>query len=516
MEIKPLVGLAGVVIAALTAEFNDGVTSAALPDVLGGLGLDRDQGTWLPTLYATGQVIGMALSPWLAVTLTVRRWGLFAIALCCVSSIFIPCTSNLSLIYAMSLARGLSGGLIIPLLLIVGLRVLAPPIRLYGLALYALSATFGPNFSETLAALWTGFVGWQFVFYEALPFCAAAAVLVWYGVAQDAPHTERFRKADWRGALLIVIIAGTLVPMLEQGDRYDWFNSQVICVLALVSAVAIPLFVINEIYHPLPLFGFFLLKRRNVTYALITLFTFLLLALAGSALPLDFLQRVQGFRPRQSQIVTLAVALSQLVLLPLMAVVLNFERVDSRVVSFIGLACILGACIGNVFLTSVLQSSGFLIWQGLVAIGEPMVVMPLLMMATNALRKPEEGPLGSALVNSCRAIAEPVGAWLLQLIMRWRGSLHYSRIVDQSGQQRFSVLQAPVLSPGLAPPLLPDGRPRAPGSLEAFSRVVQEQATVLTLSDAFVVIGGITVALMVVLVTLPERTYPPRIALAQK
>jgi len=57
---------------------------------------------------------------------------------------------------------------------------------------------------------------------------------------------------DWRGALLLVMGVGALSTMLYQGDRLDWFNSRLICVLALVSAVAIPLFLVNEWFHPLP------------------------------------------------------------------------------------------------------------------------------------------------------------------------------------------------------------------------------------------------------------------------
>ena len=513
---RSFLALLGVLIAALTSEFNDQVTSIALVDVRGALGISNDPGTWLQSLYASGEVVGMALSPWFAVTLTVRRWGLFSIGLCCATTLCIPFTANLALLYGLRLVQGFSGGLIIPLLLIVGLRVLAPPVRLYGLALYALTATFGPNLSTTLAALWTGIVGWRFVFFEALPLCAISALLLWYGMDQDDPQFQRFRQFDWRGALLIAIGFGALTTMLEQGDRYDWFNSQMICVLALVSVVALPLLVVNELLHPLPLFGLFLLRRRNIAYALIALVTFLLLSLSSSTLPLTFLREVAGYRPLQSQGITLTIALAQLVMLPAMAVLLNFERVDSRVVSFIGMACILAACIGNVFLTSVWQGGGFLIWQGLQAIGAPMIIMPLLMMATNAIEKPEEGPMASALVNSCRAVAEPVGVWLLQLIQRWRGALHTNRILDQSGQGRYSVIQAQVLSPGTPPPLLPDAQPRAPGSLAAFAEMVRVQATVLTLSDAFLVIAALTVGLMLVLLLLPVRTYPPRIALAQK
>ena len=39
---------------------------------------------------------------------------------------------------------------------------------------------------------------------------------------------------------------------------------------------------------------------------------------------------------------------------------------------------------------------------------------------------------------------------------------------------------------------------------------------VLTFADAFLVFAALTVCLMVVLVLLPVRTYPPRIAIAQK
>ena len=97
-----------------------------------------------------------------------------------------------------------------------------------------------------------------------------------------------------------------------------------------------------------------------------------------------------------------------------------------------------------------------------------------------------------------RAVAEPFGVWMLQLIMRWRGALHYNRIIDQSGQGSFSALQQ-----------------HSQASVSAFRSTVQAQAAVLTFSDAFLVIAGVAVALVVVLLVLPERTYPPRIIAQQ-
>ena len=63
--------------------------------------------------------------------------------------------------------------------------------------------------------------------------------------------------------------------------------------------------------------------------------------------------------------------------------------------------------------------------------------------------------------------------------------------------------------------LLPNGQPRMPGSLEAFGHAVEQQVTILSASDAFLILGALTVFLMVVVMTLPVRTFPPRIHFAK-
>ena len=501
VELRPLLGLAGVLLAALTAEFNDGVTSAALIDVRGGLGISQDPGTWLESLFSTGQVIGMSMATFWALTVSIRRWLLGVIAATCAVTVCIPFTSNLGLLYSLRFLQGLCSGFTIPLLLTVALQVLPPPVRLYGLAAYGLTATFGPNVSTALAALWTNLVGWQLVFYQALPLCALSGLLVWHGVAQQPPRPERIRQFDWRGALLVVAGFGAFTTMLEQGDRLDWFNSKLICVLALVSVVALPLLVLNERTAELPLYRFSLLKRRNLLFGLTALFTFLLLSQSASTIPLRYLQEVAGFRPEQSYVITVLIAAPQLLLLPATAFLLDFRSVDARWVLFAGIACVVAACIGNSFLTSVWDARSFLLWQGFQALGAPLVVVPLLMLSTNTITDPADGPFASTLVNTMRGLAEPVGVWMIQLIMRWRGGLHHNRIVDQSGQGSFNILQR-----------------HDPASIAAFRSTVEAQATVLTLSDAFLVIAclALALALAAVLAVLPVRTFSPRILAEQK
>jgi DHA2 family multidrug resistance protein len=515
VDIKPLFGLGGVLIAAIASEFNDQVTSIALVDIRGALGISHDSGTWIESLYVSAEIIGMAISPWLLMTFTLRRWTLFAIALCGVSSVLIPFSPNIEAIYALRLLQGLAGGMIIPLLMTTAFRVLTPNIRLYGLAVYALTATFTPALAATVAALWTDIVDWRFVFLQTIPLCSLAAVLVWYCLDQDQPRYERFRILDWRGALLLVIGAGALSTMLYQGDRFDWFNSSLICVLALVSAVAIPLFLVNEWFHPLPFLKLQMLARRNIAYGALGLFTFLLISQSGSTVPLRYLQEVQGYRPLQSNLITLEIAALQLVMLPAMALLLDYRQVDSRVVSLVGLGLMLASCVGSSFLTIYWNRDQFYLWQLLQAVGQPMVIMPLLMMTTNSVGSPAEGPFASALINTLRAVAEAASAWLLGLIDRWRGALHSDRIVDEAGQDRWRVIQSNGVLPQYPPPLMPNGQPRVPGGLEALGHAVQQQVAILSASDTFLILGVLTLFLMVVVMTLPVRALPPRIHFAK-
>src|SRR5258708_17710779 len=112
VDIKPLFGLGGVLIAAMTSEFNDQVTSIALTDVRGALGIGHDSGTWIESLYVSAEIVGMAISPWLLMTFTLRRWTIFAITLCGASSALIPFSPNIDAIYDLRLLQGLAGGLI--------------------------------------------------------------------------------------------------------------------------------------------------------------------------------------------------------------------------------------------------------------------------------------------------------------------------------------------------------------------------------------------------------------------
>ena len=135
---------------------------------------------------------------------------------------------------------------------------------------------------------------------------------------------------------------------------------------------------------------------------------------------------------------------------------LNIAWLDPRVLHFLGFSCIVTACVGDSYLTSAWNGDEFILWQVFQAAGGALVVMPLLMMATNTIT-PQEGPFGAVLVNTPRGLAEAVVPWLMRLVSRWRGSLHSDGIADQLGLDRFRVSQLPSLIAQYGQMFLPSG-----------------------------------------------------------
>lgn len=512
---RALLGLAGVIILAMTSELNDQVSTVAAPDIFGALGISHDPGTWFISLFHSAQIIGMGLSQWLALTFSMRRFSFFVTFLSVSAAALIPFLTDFYVILSLRIIGGLASGFAIPMLITMALRVLSPHIRLYGLAAYALTATCFPNLSTALAGLWTDLVDWRFVFWQAIPLGAIALAFLWVGMPVDKPRYERFKMFDWRGTCLLIAGIGAFSTLLEQGDRLDWFNHPSIWILSLVSIVCLPLFVVNEWFHPEPLMKFQLLGKRNFLYGAVMLFAFILSNASSSTIPSSFLTAIAGYRPEQIYPLTLLIAIMQIALLPLLAFVLNFRHVDARVISLLGLVLMLGACIGSSFVTSEWNRDNFYLWQFMQSFAAPMIVLPLLMISTNSL-KPTDGPYAAPLVNAPRAIAECLGVWLTQLTQRWRGGLHSDRLTDRLGVDRFRLFQGQNPAPQRPAPFLPDGTLSHPDALISFKAQLAKQTAVLTISDYYMIMGGIAVAMILWVLLVPQRTFPPRIIFGKK
>lgn len=488
LGMRVVVGLLGVLLAVLCSGINEMVFKAALADIRGAMSIGADEGGWLVALYSATSVSAMAFAPWCAVTFSLRRFTLCAVGSFGLLGLLSPLAPNLECLMVLHTLQGFAGGALPPMLMSVALRFLPANIKVYGLAGYALTATFGPSLGTPLAGLWTEYVGWDWTFWQILlPSVLAMAGIGW-GLPQDPLRLERFKQLDWRGLVLgLPAIAGIVIG-LSLGDRFDWFASSIIVCSLGGGSLLLVLLLLNEWSQPLPFFKLQMLANRNLAYALVVLGGVLVVLSGVIIIPSSFLAQVQGYRPVQSGPLMLLVALPQLLALPLTAALCNLRSVDCRWVLAVGLGLLATTCIGASHLTGQWIRDDFYLLQTLQIFGQPMAVIPLLMLATGGMTAPD-GPFASAWFNTVKGLASVVAGAMIEALTTERLHFHSTVLVDTLGNS----------------PLIDD-------ELPGLATRLHLQAVVLTSADLYLYMAVVALALVAMVPFAFTRIYPPRAA----
>lgn len=485
LSMRAVAGLLGIFLAAMMAGANNRVGVLALADVRGALGFGLDDASWLSTAYLAGELIAMPFASWFAITLSVRRFHLWMVISCAVLALLLPFVQDLHLALALRFLQGVCSGTLIPILMMAALKFLPPNVRLYGLALYAMTATFVPNLSIWLAGQWTdALFDWRWIYWQIVPLTLIAGALVSWGLPREAIVTARFRQANWHGMALGATALGLIAVALDQGVRMDWFNSPLITVALCSGLTLLFVYLLTEWYHPSPFLKLQILGRRNLWLGF-TLLTFLLVVLlSGALLPSHYLGQVQGYRPLQTAPIGLMIALPQLVLGAVVARLLYKKWVDARIVFALGLAFIALACYCGAQLTSDWIWEQFVLTQSLQALGQPMALIAMLFLATSVVH-PSEGPYVSGTVNTLRAFGSLLGGALVGQLLTERARFHAEMLLDHAA-------------------LIGDlSQPPAPAQLMGF---IAQQSLVLSVADAYRALGILSLLLIPAVLCL---TYIP-------
>lgn len=481
------VGLLGILLAAMVAGLSSRVPSLVLVDIQGGLGFAKDDISWLTTAYSAGELAAMPFAAWFAITFSMRRFHLTMLAAAMVLAALLPYIRDLHLLLALRVLHGLCSGSLVPILMMAALRFLPAPIRLHGLALFAMTATLSPN-----VALWLASVSvdqldnWRWAYWNVIPLGLLAMAMVAWGIPEMPMALARLKQADWFGMLFAVPGLMLLVLGIDQGVRLDWFHSPMIVAALSVGAGFTALFFICEWLHPAPFIRLDLLKRRNIWLGFITLLGFFVVTFSGVGLPANTLAGLHGFRLEQTASLGLMVGLPQLILGSCVAVMLYQRWVDARYVFAAGLACMAAACWLASGVTDEWMVPQFLVITLLHAIGQPLAMVAMLFLIVSVVQ-PMEGPYLAGLVNIVRVISTVVAGALINQLNLIRTRTHYESLRDQAGN--LSAQWA-----GFHP---------SPDSLTA---LVVRQSSVLAVADVYRVIG--LVALLMIPLVLKFQYIP--------
>src|SRR5471032_780578 len=204
------------------------ITNASLKDITGALGATLDEGSWISLGYLLPEIVMIPLSGWLAQVFGLRRFLLTNVVLFLIFSVLCGQAWNLGSMTAFRIGQGLSGGTMIPLAFNIILTKLPPAKRPIGFAMFGLSAVFAPAIGPTVGGYLTDNFGWPSNFYLNIIPGVVMLFALSRSLDREPMKLGLLRGADWSGIATMAAGLGCLTFFLEEGNRLDWFGSNVI------------------------------------------------------------------------------------------------------------------------------------------------------------------------------------------------------------------------------------------------------------------------------------------------
>ena len=340
----------GAILGAFMAVLDIQITNASLPDIQGGIAASLDEGTWISTAYLVAEIITIPLSPWLSDSSLPRRFLIGNCILFLGFSVLCGLSDNLPMMIVCRAGQGFTGGVFIPLAMSIVLRCAAAiegsrSRRL----LFGVAATFAPAIGLTIGGWLTDTYSWHWIFYVNLFPGALMIAAIGYGLESEPMKLDRLWRGDWLGIACMAIGLGSLITMLEEGERKDWFGDPLIRNTAVLAAIFIPAFLIRELLVKEPFINLRLLKQRSFASASV-IGLMMGLALYGTVYLLPvYLAQIQGYDALQIGEVVMWMGLPQLLIFPL--VPWTMRHIDTRIIVGFGFALFAVSCFMNSFLT---------------------------------------------------------------------------------------------------------------------------------------------------------------------
>ncbi|MCS0494674.1 DHA2 family efflux MFS transporter permease subunit [Ancylobacter sp. MQZ15Z-1] len=479
----------GCMLGALIAVLDIQITNASLPEIEGGIGTGIDNGTWISTAYLIGEIIMIPLTDYLSRVFGFRRFILGSVMLFLAFSMGCAFATNLSEMIVMRGFQGFFAGCLIPLAFTMVLTRLPRRQQPVGIAIFALTATFGPSIGPTIGGYLTEQYGWPTIFFVNLIPGSVMLALLYPTLERSAMQLHLLREGDWWGIGFMSIGLACLQTVLDEGNKDDWFGSPLIVRLSLVAAACLVVFVAIELTVERPAVQLRLFLRRNFALGTVAN-TIVGFALFGSVYVLPtYLDEVQGYNAQQIGAVLAWVGLPQLVIIPFMPFLM--KRIDARLLVGVGLVVFAVSCFMNSHLSFDDGGQQFMLTNIVRAIGQAIVISPLASI-TMIGTPPALSGQASGLFNMMRSLGGAVGTAILATIISKREQFH-SNIIGQSvtpfGEQVRDFLdrmQHYFMTHGVPDPA------RAYHQAEVLlGNLVAQQALIMGFSDTFAAMGAL-------------------------
>jgi DHA2 family multidrug resistance protein len=268
LDLPRLLIVFSVMLAVLLEIIDTSIVNVSIPSMMGNLGCTLDEIDWVITSYIVANVIVIPLTGWMAARFGRKRYFVTSICVFTTASLMCGASQNVEQLIFWRLVQGLGGGALVATSQAILVELFPPSKQGVGQALFGIGAMAGPSLGPTLGGFITDNYSWHWCFLINVPLGIAAAILC-AAHLHDPPHLERKGggRVDWPGIVLLVVGIGAFQTVLERGNKYDWFESPMITVLAIAAAIGIVGLLIREFTTDEPMIDFRVLRHKQLALA---------------------------------------------------------------------------------------------------------------------------------------------------------------------------------------------------------------------------------------------------------
>lgn len=289
-----------VTIATFMEVLDTAIANVALPHMAGSLSASQDEATWVLTSYLVANAVVLPLSAWVSERVGRKRFYMTCVVLFAVSSFFCGIAPSLGFLIFFRVLQGIGGGGLAPSEQAILADTFEPAKRGMAFAVYGMAVVLAPAIGPTVGGYITDHYSWHWIFFINVPVGVLSLLLTAHFVEDPPAVKERTKKSrtvtiDYLGAGLIALALGSLEVVLDKGQEDDWFSSSFIVTFAIVSAVALAIFLVHEWQHEHPVLNLRIFKNRNFAVSSLLMLTLGVVIYSTTVLIPQFAQTLMGY-----------------------------------------------------------------------------------------------------------------------------------------------------------------------------------------------------------------------------
>jgi DHA2 family multidrug resistance protein len=459
------------------------VVSASLTEIQAGLAASRDEISWVQTAYLIAEVVAIPLSGFLSRVLGTRIMFAASAAGFTVASLMCGFTSSMNEMIFWRAIQGFIGGGMIPTVFASIYTIFPRSKQAIFLPVIGLVATLAPTIGPTVGGYLTDALSWHWLFFINIGPGIAVTALTFWLIDFDRPDYALFKHFDWWGLGFMAAFLGSLEYVLEEGERYDWFDDQTISLLAVVAAVSAAAFFARVLTARSPIVDLTAYTNRN--FALGSMFSFVLgIGLYGLTYLFPvYLEEIRGYNALMVGETMFVSGAAMFLTAPVVGKLVT--KLDPRLLMMSGFFIFAA---GSWQMTYMTQDWDFaqLLWPQIFrGVGMMMAIVPITNLALGTL-EPERLKNASGLFNLARNLGGAVGLAALNTVLNDRTDLHLARLHESVGWGRQPAQEMLANLPAHFQSFGSDAHTMALRQLMGLAR---QQGVVMAFADVFLMLA---------------------------